>query len=73
MPSRIRHSNQRPTPSKRCCACVEAREAEVALLKLMVDKLKLQLLRDATARSSGAPASSFDDPQITLIEGCTTG
>ncbi len=47
---------------------VEAREAEVAFYKLIVDKLKLQLLR--RARSQFGPSSEqLDDPQIALIEG----
>jgi hypothetical protein len=47
---------------------VEARESEVAFLKLMVDKLKLQLLR--RARSQFGPSSEqLNDPQIALIEG----
>ncbi|MDM0071646.1 IS66 family transposase [Variovorax sp. J31P207] len=47
---------------------VEERDAEVALLKLMVDKLKLQLLRTARARF-GSSSEQLDDPQIALIEG----
>ena len=47
---------------------VEARDAEVALLKLMVDKLKLQLLRHARARF-GSASEQFHDAQIALIEG----
>jgi hypothetical protein len=37
---------------------VEERDAEVVLLKLMVDKLKLQLLRSLRARGSDRPASN---------------
>ncbi|HEY2977710.1 MAG TPA: IS66 family transposase zinc-finger binding domain-containing protein, partial [Burkholderiaceae bacterium] len=47
---------------------VEAREAEVALLKLMVDKLTLQLLR-ARRATFGRSSEQFDDPQLALIEG----
>jgi len=47
---------------------VEEKEAEVVLLKLLVDKLKLQLLRSARARF-GASSEQLDDPQIALIEG----
>jgi transposase len=47
---------------------VEARDAEVALLKLLVDKLKVQLLRQVRARF-GASSEQLDDPQIALIEG----
>ena len=47
MPHHLQHT---PTPSKRCCASSRQRDAEVALLKLMVDKLKLQLLRRARAQ-----------------------
>ena len=51
---------------------VEARESEVAFLKLMVDKLKLQLLQ-RTRSQFGASSEQFQDPQIALIEGATTG
>jgi transposase len=47
---------------------VEEKEAEVAFLKLLVDKLKLQLLRGARDRF-GASSEQLDDPQIALIEG----
>jgi transposase len=47
---------------------IEARDAEVALLKLMVDKLKMQLLRQLRARF-GASSEQLNDPQIALIEG----
>ncbi|WP_341917611.1 IS66 family transposase [Polaromonas sp. YR568] len=47
---------------------VEARDAEVALLKLLVDKLKVQLLRQMRARF-GSSSEQLDDPQIALIEG----
>lgn len=47
---------------------VQEKEAEVAFLKLLVDKLKLQLLRGARARF-GASSEQLDDPQIALIEG----
>lgn len=47
---------------------VQARDAEVALLKLLVDKLKVQLLRQVRARF-GASSEQLDDPQIALIEG----
>ena len=47
---------------------VEARDAEVVLLKLMVDKLKLQLMRSRRARF-GASSEQLQDPQIALIEG----
>ena len=46
---------------------VEARDAEVALLKLMVDKLKVQLLRRVRAQF-GASSEQLNDPQIALIE-----
>ena len=46
---------------------VEARDAEVVLLKLMVDKLKLQLLRSLRARF-GSSSEQLDDPQIALLE-----
>lgn len=47
---------------------VEERDAEVALLKLMVDKLKLQLLRSRRARF-GSSSEQLDDSQIALLEG----
>lgn len=47
---------------------VQAYEAEVALLKLMVDKLKLQVLRGQRARF-GASSEQLNSPQIALIEG----
>jgi transposase len=47
---------------------VEARDAEVALLKLMVEKLKMQLLRRTRAQF-GPSSEHFDDPQLALIEG----
>lgn len=45
---------------------VEERDAEVVLLKLMVDKLKLQLLRSLRARF-GSSSEQLDDPQIALL------
>jgi transposase len=47
---------------------VEAREGEVAFLKLMIDKLKLQLLR-RTRSQFGPSSEQLQDPQIALIEG----
>jgi transposase len=47
---------------------VEARDAEVALLKLMVDKLKAQLLRRVRAQF-GPSSEQLDGSQIALIEG----
>jgi transposase len=47
---------------------LEARESEVAFLKLMVDKLKLQLLR-RTRSQFGPSSEQLGDPQIALIEG----
>jgi transposase len=47
---------------------VEARESEVAFLKLMIDKLKLQLLR-RTRSQFGPSSEQLQDPQIALIEG----
>ncbi len=46
---------------------VEDRDAEVALLKLMVDKLTLQLLRARRAQY-GCSSEQLDDAQIALIE-----
>lgn len=47
---------------------VDARDAEVALLKLLVDKLKVQLLRQMRARF-GSSSEQLADPQMALIEG----
>ena len=47
---------------------VEARDAEVALLKLMVEKLKLQLLRRTRAQF-GASSERLDGAQMALVEG----
>ena len=47
---------------------VEARDAEVALLKLMVEKLKMQLLRRSRALF-GASSEHLDGQQLALIEG----
>jgi Transposase C of IS166 homeodomain len=47
---------------------VEQRDSEVAFLKLMVDKLTLQLLRARRAQY-GRSSEQLDDPQIALIEG----
>ena len=47
---------------------VEERDAEVVFLKLMVDKLALQLLRARRAQY-GRSSEQLDDPQIALIEG----
>jgi transposase len=46
---------------------VEERDAEVVFLKLMVDKLTLQLLRARRAQF-GRSSEQLDDPQIALIE-----
>ena len=47
---------------------VEARDAEVALLKLMVEKLKVQLQR-RTRALFGASSEQLDGLQLALIEG----
>lgn len=47
---------------------VEERDPEVALLKLMVDKLTLQLLRARRAQY-GRSSEQLDDAQIAIIEG----
>lgn len=46
---------------------IEERDAEVVLLQLMVDKLKMQLLRSARARF-GSSSEQLNDPQIALLE-----
>jgi hypothetical protein len=59
-----------PTPAtvEALLRVVEERDSEVALLKLMVDKLTLQLLRARRAQY-GRSSEQLDDPQIALIEG----
>ena len=47
---------------------VEERDSQVAFLKLMVDKLTVQLLRARRARF-GSSSEQLDDPQMALIEG----
>ena len=47
---------------------VQERDSEVVFLKLMVDKLALQLLRARRAQY-GRSSEQLDDPQIALIEG----
>ena len=47
---------------------VEERNSQVAFLKLMVDKLALQLLRARRARF-GSSSEQLDDPQTALIDG----
>ena len=47
---------------------VEERDSEVVFLKLMVDKLTLQLLR-ARRTQYGRSSEQLEDPQIALIEG----
>lgn len=46
---------------------IQARDAEVALLKLKIDKLTLQLLRRTRAQY-GASSERFDDAQLALLE-----
>ncbi len=59
-----------PTPAtvEALLRVVAERDAEVALLKLVVDKLTLQLLRARRAQY-GRSSEQLDDPQIALIEG----
>ena len=47
---------------------IEVRVAKVVLLKLIIDKLKQQLLRRVRAQF-GPSSEQLDDPQIALIEG----
>ncbi|MBC7941162.1 MAG: IS66 family transposase zinc-finger binding domain-containing protein, partial [Chitinophagaceae bacterium] len=47
---------------------VEERNSEVVFLKLMVDRLTLQLLRARRAQY-GRSSEQLDDPQMALIEG----
>ncbi|MDP9902354.1 hypothetical protein J2W36_004631 [Variovorax ginsengisoli] len=62
------NANHAPHTVDSLLRVVEARDTEVALLKLLVDKLKVQLLRQVRARF-GASSEQLDDPQIALIEG----
>ncbi|CAN5756210.1 hypothetical protein BH11PSE13_BH11PSE13_42050 [soil metagenome] len=62
------HDSTTPHTVEGLLRVVEEKKAEVVLLKLMVDKLKLQLLRSARARF-GASSEQLDDPQIALLEG----
>ena len=56
-----------PTPTiDSLLRVIEVRDSEVALLKLMVDKLKLQLLR--RVRAELATSSEQLDAQINLID-----
>ncbi|HNW65393.1 MAG TPA: IS66 family transposase [Piscinibacter sp.] len=57
-----------PNTVKALLRLVEERNSEVAFLKLMVDKLSLQLLRARRAQY-GRSSEQLDDPQIALIEG----
>jgi transposase len=56
-----------PTVEALLCA-LEERDSEVVFLKLMVDKLTLQLLRSRRSQF-GRSSEQLDDPQIALIEG----
>src|SRR5450755_2426717 len=47
---------------------IEVRDAEAALLKLMIDKLKMQLLRRTRAQF-GSSSEQLGDAQIALLEG----
>ncbi|MBU1358898.1 MAG: hypothetical protein KKC79_17080 [Gammaproteobacteria bacterium] len=55
------HDSTTPHTVEGLLRVVEERDAEVVLLKLMVDKLKLQLLRSARARF-GASSEQLDEP-----------
>ena len=61
-------TNNTPNTVKALLRVVQERDSEVAFLKLMVDKLSLQLLRARRAQY-GRSSEQLDDPQIALIEG----
>ena len=65
----LRHASSAPHTVESLLRVVgEAREGEVAFLNLMIDKLKLQLLR--RSRSQFGPSSEqLQDPLIALFEG----
>jgi len=67
MPSASKPSDHPPHSVESLLRLVEARDAELALLKLMVSKLKLQLARRNRAQF-GASSERFNDVQGTLIE-----
>ena len=61
-------TNPTPPTVEALLRVVQARDSEVVLLKLMIDKLTLQLLR-ARRVQYGRSSEQWDDPQIALIEG----
>ena len=61
-------TNNTPHTIEALLRVVEERDSEVVFLKLMVDKLALQLLRARRAQY-GRSSEQLDDPQIALIEG----
>ena len=61
-------ANNTPYTVEALLRVVQERDAEVVFLKLMVDKLALQLLRARRAQY-GRSSEQLDDPQIALIEG----
>lgn len=67
MPSPSDRSDNLPHSVDALLRVVEARDAEVTLLKLMIQKLKLQLARRNRAQF-GASSERFEDGQGSLIE-----
>ena len=61
-------TNNTPHTVEALLRVVEERDSQVAFLKLMVDKLALQLLRARRAQY-GRSSEQLDDSQIALIEG----
>lgn len=62
------HTPSQPPPTiDALLRVIEVRDAEVVLLKMMVDKLRLQLLRRVRAQF-GRSSEQLDAPQIALIE-----
>ena len=67
VPTPSNHPENAPHSVDALLRVLEARDAEVALLKLMVQKLELQLARRRRAQF-GASSERFEDGQISLIE-----
>ena len=67
VPTSFDHSDNLPHSVDALLRVVQARDAELALLKLMVQKLKLQLARRDRALF-GTSSERFEDGQGSLIE-----
>ena len=71
MPCRPRPSRTRKA-TKSCWRVVQARDAEVGVLKLMIEKLKVQLAR-RNRNDFGSTSERFEGLQGSLLETATTG